>query len=766
MKKLLLFTLASCISIALLAQQNPVQWHFDVGGPHAGEVWNEIPDIPGQQYPPLRELDFDSLKMSFTGNWPFGQTLSVSSSPTGDTVFFGSGGGVLVVDASDPYNPIILSEVRARALVDHSYYDASSGLLFLAAYFSGVEIWDLNDITNPSRLSRIPLNSYPRGGIYARDGYLYIVTVADGLYIADIADPANPQIIAHQLVSGSLVWTSSFDGDYAYLSQGSSGMKIVDISDPYDPSMAGVFSSNVTGLQVIDGICYMLSNDYGMCIFDFTDLQNISEISCIPIEGNPVRLTVTDNFVYIANSTTNAGGGINTVDITDIENPILLSTTDPPETYISGSGDVIAASGNSSGFLLLDISIPSEPQYAAEINTAWSTVDIAAHGDYAYIGSNGFRVIDMSDPSHPQQLGYDETQGAIIRISDTVAVYIPQSMGSGNRVNTMNISDPENPEHLGYYAPPVMTNDLALKGNYAYVACWWDGFRVVDFSDPESPSLVSHDHGWVNGAIPGEEWCYVQSVDVYGNYLYVLDWGPFENEDTKGVYIWDISQADDPVLLNRYDACLSKGYDLKAWGNFVYISDKEGGLEIVNVADPMNPFTAGYLSLPDVGWGMDFSWPYAYVSQYILGGVHIVDVTDPSEPEIAAYYQRSGCFALGVSYWETYALVADGPAGMQVYDFLLATEIKEKDIPDVEQILLYPNPAKSMLHLRYHSKNNDHLNLCIYDIAGRCVYSESEIIGKESIFSRDVNISTLPCGIYLVRIVGNDSSSNAKLVIE
>ena len=765
MKKLLLLTIASCICLSLLAQHNPVQWHFEAGGPPAGEFWDEPPFVPGQNYPALRELDFDSLQMNFTGNWPFGQSLSVSSSSTGDTVFFGSGAGLLIVDASDPYDPVVLSEVRARALIDHSYYDASSGLLFLAAYFSGVEIWDLNDILNPQRLSRIPLNSYPRGGIFSRDGFLYIVTVADGLYIADISDPANPDFISHQLISGSLVWTSSFDGDYAYLSQGSSGMKIVDISDPYNPSIEGVFSSNVTGLQVIDGICYMLSNDYGMCIFDFTDLQNISEISCIPIEGNPVRLTVTDSFVYIANSTTNTGGGINTVDISDPENPVLLSTIDPAETYISGSGNVIAASGNSSGFLLLDISNPAEPQYASELNTAWSTVDIAAEGEYAYIGSNGFRVFDMSNPSYPEQVGFDDTQGAIIKVSDTIAVYIPRSMGSGNRVNTMDISDPENPEQVGYYAPPAMTYDLVLKNNYAYVACWWDGFRVVDFSNPESPLMVSHDHGWVSGAVPGEEWCYTQALDIYENYLYVLDWGPFENEDTKGVYIWDISQPDDPVLLNRFDACLSKGYDLKAWGDFVYISDKEGGLEIINVADPMSPFTAGYLSLPDVGWGMDLSWPYAYVSQYILGGVHIVDVSDPFGPEIAGYYQRSGCFALGVSYWDNYALVADGPAGMQVYDFLLATDIEAYEPSNSNDILVYPNPANNKVQIRYHSEQNDVLNISIYDISGRCVYTESSVAVERGMFSRELNISNIPTGMYFIRINSEGSSTSSKILI-
>jgi len=765
MKNLLLFAVLAMICSIMLAQQNTVQWQFEAGGPPAGEIWDDIPEIPGQKYPLLRELDFDSLDMQFSGNWPYGQSFSVSSSPTGDTVFFGSGGGLLIVDATDPYNPVQLSEVRARALIDHSYYDASSKLLFLAAYFSGVEIWDLSDILNPQRLSRITLNSYPRGGIYSRDGFLYIVTVADGMYVADVSDPSNPSMISHQNISGSPVWTSSFDGDYAYLSQGSSGMKIVDISDPYDPSIAAVFSSNVTGLQVINGICYMLSNDYGMCIFDFTDLQNISEISCIPIEGNPVRLTVTENYVYIANSTTNSGGGINTMDISDLENPILLSTIDPPETFISGSGNVVAASGNSSGFLLLDISDPANPLYATELNTAWFMVDIEASGDYAYTGSNGFRVFDMSNPTFPEQVGFEETQGAIVRVADTIAVYIPKSMSSGNRVNIMDVSDPENPINAGYYAPPVMTYDLALKNDYAYVACWWDGFRVVDFSEPENPVLVSHDHGWVNGAVPGEEFCYVQALDVYGNYLYVLDYGPFVDDDTKGIYIWDISQPDDPVLINRFDAYQGTGHDLKAWGDFVYISDKMGGLEVVNVADPMNPFTTGYTILPDAAQGIDFTWPYAYVAQYIWGGIHIVDVSDPFSPEIAAYYQRSGCFALGVCSWDNYALVADGPAGMQVYDLLLATDINNNLEGNDSKVLIYPNPAINKACIQLNATAGEKISVSAYDISGRCVINFQTVISNTGIWTETLDLNHLNQGMYLINIISKDSYYSSKLLV-
>ena len=92
MKKLCLLPLLvlTCIYTTLSAQTNslvPVDLK-----PRAGQVLpaNQEPILPGEILD--REIDFDSLNMSFTGNWPAGQSFSISASPTGDTLFVGEGG--------------------------------------------------------------------------------------------------------------------------------------------------------------------------------------------------------------------------------------------------------------------------------------------------------------------------------------------------------------------------------------------------------------------------------------------------------------------------------------------------------------------------------------------------------------------------------------------------------------------------------------------------------------------------------------------------
>jgi hypothetical protein len=51
----------------------------------------------------------DSLNVRLVGSWPFGFSYSVAFDSTRNLAFLGCGGGVYVVDASVPSNPILIS---------------------------------------------------------------------------------------------------------------------------------------------------------------------------------------------------------------------------------------------------------------------------------------------------------------------------------------------------------------------------------------------------------------------------------------------------------------------------------------------------------------------------------------------------------------------------------------------------------------------------------------------------------------------------------
>jgi len=754
----------SCFHLHLASQN--IGTPFEGNLPRAGQT---LPVNPGFELPKMTEraIDFDSLNMAFIGNWPSGQSFSISASPTGDTLFAGEGGMMNVLDVTDPYNPVQIAEIRARAIIVASYYDPATARLYLAAYFSGIEIWELGDFTSPHLICRIPTNSYPRGGVYARENLVYVTTVADGFYVFDISNLANPIQVGHNTIGVNLLfWDSDCEGDFAYLAASNNGMKVINFSNPADPVVTGSFGGNTTGLCVRDTLVYIASSTLGFRILNVKNPASITLAGSCTLAGYPARVTVAGNYAYVANATSAAGGGINVINIENPALPVLVTTFPSPQSYIAGGLEVIGATGGAEGILVLDVINPEQPVQANTRPLAGFLYELTAFGNYGYTGTNGFRVFDLTDLSNPVQIGFDATPGSLASISDTLAIYIPKSMTANNPVNIMNVSDPAQPFKISQYMAPVMTWDLALKGHYAFVACWWDGFRVVDFSDPASPTLKAHEFGWHSGAVPGVDFCYVQALDIFGDYLYLVDYWPFPDEDTKGLYIFDISDPENPEFVSRYPSLTSTAQDIRAWENYVYVADGSGGMEVIDISDPLFPVSVGYCSLPDGATGMDISWPFVFISNYILGGIEVIDATLPQAPFVTAYYRPTGVFAEGVDVSGTYALVGDGVCGFQVYDMLNATGIKDISVLNIMELSLSPNPSRGLRKVSFSLEKTLQVSLKVTDISGRTILVIGEKIfdkGSHDVYFDDGSISS---GVYLLSISTDKEGGAVKFIVE
>ncbi len=92
----------------------------------------------------------DSLNCREIGSWPFGPTAAVAADGQREIIFMGSGGGVYLLDISNPAQPRKLSEIRTSGVVEHLFYN--NHLLYVADGYNGVEIWDVTDPVSPVKL--------------------------------------------------------------------------------------------------------------------------------------------------------------------------------------------------------------------------------------------------------------------------------------------------------------------------------------------------------------------------------------------------------------------------------------------------------------------------------------------------------------------------------------------------------------------------------------------------------------------------------------
>ncbi|MFO7918974.1 MAG: PQQ-binding-like beta-propeller repeat protein [Anaerolineae bacterium] len=105
-------------------------------------------------------------------------------------------------------------------------------------------------------------------------------------------------------------------------------------------------------------------------------------------------------------------------------------------------------------------------------------------------------------------------------------------------------------------------------------------------------------------------------------------------------------------------------------GDHAYVAAGDGGLRVVDVADPSHPSEVGSCDPPGNAYGVAVSGNCAYVAD---GNLRVIDVSDPSDPsEVGSCDTLGSAYAVAVS--GDHAYVADYDGGLWVVDVSDSTE--------------------------------------------------------------------------------------------
>lgn len=189
---------------------------------------------------------------------------------------------------------------------------------------------------------------------------------------------------------------------------------------------------------------------------------------------------------------------------------------------------------------------------------------------------------------------------------------------------------------MGYGVNPF---DVAVAGNYAYIAVGSAGLRVIDVTDPANPTVV----GSVD--TPGS----ARGVTISGTYAYVAD-------GNSGLQVVNVAAPTSPTIVGSLDTP-GNALDIVRFFTFAFIADGSEGLRIINVSNPSAPSFTGTLDTQDAQ-GVAFGGQYVYVADG-TAGLKIIDVNSVSSPTLAGTYNTPGT-AAGVAVAGNLAYVADG----------------------------------------------------------------------------------------------------------
>ena len=144
---------------------------------------------------------------------------------------------------------------------------------------------------------------------------------------------------------------------------------------------------------------------------------------------------------------------------------------------------------------------------------------------------------------------------------------------AGDGLRVYDVSDQTNPVDIGHsatnYGAPAL--DVAVAGNYAYVANFSDGLRVFDISNPAVPTNVGHVTHWNSSTNNLAE---ARGVTVAGNYLYLANYN-------DGLRVYDVSDPTNPTTLAHTPTNhggLARYATVSS--NYVYLANDGDGLRV------------------------------------------------------------------------------------------------------------------------------------------------------------------------------------------
>jgi choice-of-anchor B domain-containing protein len=211
----------------------------------------------------------------------------------------GGGGGMHILDLTDPVNPTRTFYYTASNYI-HDVYVWNDTVVACAE--DSYDLVDVSDKSNPQLISESAMipNIYAHSGWMTEDKrYFYGTEEFNSVDITvwDLQDRTSWDLVVPSWQTGSnaTVHNLFILGNYAHVSYYTDGYVILDISDPLNPFLAGEYStSNMWGCYpyLPSGLTICSDMDDGLYVFQFT-------LTVVPVELTSFTATINESDIIL-----------------------------------------------------------------------------------------------------------------------------------------------------------------------------------------------------------------------------------------------------------------------------------------------------------------------------------------------------------------------------------------------------------------------------------------------------------------------------------
>ncbi|MCP4413267.1 MAG: hypothetical protein GY808_11965, partial [Gammaproteobacteria bacterium] len=474
-------------------------------------------------------------------------------------------------------------------------------LAYISGDWNGLKIIDISNIENPvivacwgddTKINHVHItNNY--AFMLTEDGYVSIADIEINNELTEVYfyEPRTltqfnlfpkPRLIRPQPI---IVGDIAASGEYLYTAENMMGtdvfyngrLRIINTTNPSNLKLVTTYSMplNTGATQIMLDTDYIYVSADGFVDHQLTVLLNITD------PNNPIEIAQfeMEQLVAAENSRAYFVEGSN-LSVWDISNPksiselgvlrLPVSQTATIEQVYVYENTIYMALGRE-GLFVIDVSNPSLPNIVNVITfpLLWKNLDI--DGDLAYLVADNFEINDVSNSDKITMLSILENLSAIdIEILNRIA-YI--AVGE-NGLILVNVSDPANSQVI-----ETLTQSSAYR-----VATDKDHIIILDqegkvnIIEPSTFNIISTFSD--------------QSVDYYDiavldNFVYLLG----EDDGVVGVWILDISNPTNPLLVGLYDDS-EIFLRIDADQGYAYIA-KDSEILVLDLQNPTSPINFG-----------------------------------------------------------------------------------------------------------------------------------------------------------------------------
>jgi len=416
--------------------------------------------------------------------------------------------GLYVIDVSDPNLPTLVDRFEFGNYPINVILSEDHSQIYMLDY-SGLWVIDLSTPGLPMATGFVTIYGEAKF-LGIRGDHVFAVAMADewpaygdGLYMINVSDPQNPWVEGEYTEDGAYTYGVALWRQYAIVGSWGGGFSFVDISNPAEMEIKAVVcvQQNPGEFVVLGDLLFAC----GMAIASYELREPLvpEKLATVEETGHTRFLETHGDHAYTVRR---RGKDFCVIDMSDPTNPELvglepLSAMMPGDIAIKECADqsryaYVADGWDHDGIYIIDVTDPVDPETLSFLPLDHSASDLEVEGDILYVmaGGLGLRAFDISDPTElvffsSINFGFS----ASIVKADGDILYVGRRVHNHPALFVIDASDPANMQIIAENTAPTTPNEFQIIGSTLYIADGSGGLLIMDISDPENPTVLSHE---------------------------------------------------------------------------------------------------------------------------------------------------------------------------------------------------------------------------------------------------------------------------------